>query len=100
MVCWQLTPVILATWETDQEDCGSRATWANRSRDPHLQNNQSKNGLGGVDQVVECEALSSKPVPLKQTNKKQFLLSSSIPLFQRYFFPFSYILKKYLFPYL
>jgi hypothetical protein len=37
--------VILATWETDQEDYGSKPTWVNSFRDPISKNTHPQTGL-------------------------------------------------------
>jgi hypothetical protein len=37
-----LTPVILATWEADQQDCSLRPVQGNSLQHPHLQNSQRK----------------------------------------------------------
>jgi hypothetical protein len=35
---WWLTPVILATWNREQEDRSSKPAWANSSVRPYLKN--------------------------------------------------------------
>jgi hypothetical protein len=68
--CQWLTPVILATWEGDQEDSSSKPPQANSSRNPILKYPIQKMA-GTVTQVVEhlpskCEALSSNPSTKKE----------------------------------
>jgi hypothetical protein len=61
----------------DQEDCSVRSAWANSSRDPHLQNNQSKIdwrcGSSGECLLYKCQALSAKTSPTKRKKRTPIL---------------------------
>jgi hypothetical protein len=57
--------VILATWETDQEDCGSRPAWANTLRNSISKITREK-WTTGMASAAQClpskhETLSSNP---------------------------------------
>jgi hypothetical protein len=59
--CQWLIPIILATQEADQKDCGLKLAWANSSRDTflkktlHKKKNKKKNReAGGVAQGIGC----------------------------------------------
>jgi hypothetical protein len=67
-----LTPVILATWETDWEDSSSTPTQANSSQEPI---SKITKWTGGVAQVVELickhETLSSNSSQKKEKKGKK-----------------------------
>jgi hypothetical protein len=75
--CQCLMLVLLATQE---EDHGSKPSWANSSGESHLKNTQHKKGLADrVTQMVEhlpgkCEAWIQTPVPQKKKKKKLKML--------------------------
>jgi hypothetical protein len=62
---WWLTPVILATQERDQEDCGSKPAGANSFVRPYLEKPFTKIGLV---EWLKVKALSSSPILQKKNH--------------------------------
>jgi hypothetical protein len=72
--CWWLTPIILPTWETDQEDHGSSPARAN-SFENHISKITRTKWTGSNDRVPVLQAQSPEFKPTKE--KKNLLFIST-----------------------